>query len=193
MYGFLCNRRTTKHSSGFYFEYRTWSRRRYSDEHSSSTINRRWNNSKYVYVTCHCKYSSKLDIFTISCQSNKECIYNDALDDITQAWDNCSAEKLLQYACVVLYTYIHLIKLRERRKLKQYVCLRDFRATAWCYFPAIAGPRQHFSLPSESQPDDRWLRDSWERHIATGVSAMIYGEIVSRRVFPQSKTITKRS
>ncbi|KYN27723.1 Histone-arginine methyltransferase CARMER [Trachymyrmex cornetzi] len=42
-----------------------------------------------------------------------------------------------------------------RRKLKQYVCLRDFRATAWCYFPAIAGPRQHFSLPSESQPDDR--------------------------------------
>lgn len=74
MYEFLCNRRTTKHSSGFHFEYRTGSRRRYSDEHTSSTINRRWNNSKYVYVTCHCKYSSKLDIFTISCQSNKECI-----------------------------------------------------------------------------------------------------------------------
>jgi len=125
MYGFLCNRRTTKHSSGFYFEYRTWSRRRYSDEHSSSTINRRWNNSKYVYVTCHCKYSSKLDIFTISCQSNKECIYNDALDDITQAWDNCSAEKLLQYACVVLYTYIHLIKFTWETETK------TIRLLAW--------------------------------------------------------------
>lgn len=82
--------------------------------------------------------------------------------------------------------YVH-----EKRKLKQNVCLRDFRATAWCYFPAIAGPWQHFSLSSESQPDDRRLCDPWERHIAAGVSTMIYGKNVSRRVFSQTKTVTE--
>lgn len=71
MYEFLCNRWTTKHSSGFYLEYRTRSRGRYGYKHASGTIDRRWNNSKYVYVTCNCKYNSKIHILTISYQSNR--------------------------------------------------------------------------------------------------------------------------
>lgn len=58
----FCNRRTTEHSSWFHLEYRTRSCRRYGHEHTSGTIDRRWNNSKYVYITRYCKYSLNIDI-----------------------------------------------------------------------------------------------------------------------------------
>jgi len=74
MYEFLCNRRTTKYPSWFHLEHGTRPSGRYGYEHSSGTVDRRWNNSEYVYITCYCKYSSDICIFAVELPRNRESI-----------------------------------------------------------------------------------------------------------------------
>lgn len=66
--------------------------------------------------------------------------------------------------------------------LKRAPACVSFAATAWCYFPAIAGTRQHITLPRQSELDDRRLRHTRKRNVTADLSAMIYGQIISQRL-----------